>query len=158
MIDGFLDVTAVLIFIGVIALILVSYNAHRNPGENNPVIVPPCSTDPGLLVQIPSDQPHCFENGIETNKFYIGDIDPKLDFVVAPYGTSPIDVCVSFCTNYENGKCVGAEYNGRSAQENFDSCMDTLSSDTCKPPKPLAAQGNIVYYALSPTPITCQSM
>ena len=114
-------------------------------------------TAPSSLIQIPENQPHCFQQGRETNLFYIGDLDPDFDYVVAPYTTSPLDVCIGFCTAYSDGTCQGANFQGRTAQQNFDSCISQLTPTDCVPPLPIAAQGAILYYALSPTSIICES-
>lgn len=114
----------------------------------------PCSSFINLdnLPQIP-DSDICIQQGQPTSQYYI----PSLDFVVAPWGTSAFDVCIGFCSGFTGstgstgGVCTGPQYQGLSAQQNFDNCMKQLSTTACFPPVPIAARGTTLYYAFSPT-------
>jgi hypothetical protein len=120
--------------------------------------LPPCSQsiDISTLIQIPSPGPNCIQNGSTGSKYYIGKLgNNQYDYVVAPWGTQPFDVCIGFCQTYSNGVCTGPNYNGKSAQDNFNDCMSQLSTTKCSPPLPIAAQGTILYYAYSPTCNIC---
>lgn len=127
-----------------------SYNDHAN-------VIPSCDQDIDIasLVQV---KDRCIQSGVATSLYYIGSSNnSKYDFVVAPWKTQPLDVCVGFCTSYSSGVCNGPNSNGKSAQINFNHCMDQLSSTTCSPPIPIAADGAIIYYAYSPTCNICDN-
>lgn len=145
-----------LILLVILILAVLSYAIYtyysNNPNSNNGVNLPPCSevTNISSLVQI-GDLPECIVNGVSLNRYYIGRItDGKYNFTVSPYKNQPLDVCISFCSKYDGKICTGPEYNGKTAQENFESCMEQLSSTVCKPPIPIAAKGTILYYPLQP--------
>jgi hypothetical protein len=70
--------------------------------------------------------------------------------VVAPWTSSNLDVCASFCSSYANGTCTGSDVGGKSAQDNFDQCMAQLGVTGCVPPMPMAANGPTLYYPLAP--------
>ncbi|MFK5969041.1 MAG: hypothetical protein QM487_02820 [Candidatus Marithrix sp.] len=135
------------------------FSSTQDTGTTGTIGAPTCLeiTDISSLVQIPSNQPHCFQQGRETSLFYIGTLNQNFDYVVAPYGSSPLDVCVSFCKSYSNGVCEGDNFAGKTAQENFDACITQLTPTDCVPPLPIAAQGTILYYALAPTSLICET-
>ena len=95
----------------------------------------------------------------EGTLFYLGTVDPKLNFVVAPWQTDPSHVCAQYCaTGPTAGVCEGPIYGGKSAQENYDTCLQTLItnfSDQCFPPAPIAAKGVSEYYAYAVTEKAC---
>lgn len=92
-----------------------------------------------------------------TSYYYIGNVGPgSRDYVVAPFKSSALDVCVGFCDVYKDGSCTGSNYAGVSSQVNFDRCMRELSRTDCIPPVPVAIRGNTMYYPFSPTSRICQ--
>ncbi len=151
----------VILVITVITLLVWAGIETSNQNNNNgggTVILPSCSSNVNVssLVQIPNTGANCLQNGATGPLYYIGSIS-SYDYVVAPWGTQPLDVCVHFCESYSNGKCTGPNYNGQSAQSNFNSCMTQLSGTGCSPPVPIAAKGAILYYAFSPTCNICDN-
>ena len=154
---------AIVLTIAMVILIIwgtVSYIHDLNSGGTGTVILPSCSTSVNIsdLLQIPTSTPECTQNGKPTSYYYIGQIPPQTyDYVVAPFPTQPLDVCVGFCTGYTGGVCSGPSYNGKSSQDNFNQCMSQLSSTSCTPPLPIAVQGTTLYYALSPTCNLCDN-
>lgn len=91
--------------------------------------------------------------------YYIGKASSD-DFVVGPSPTSNLSVCIRYCSSYNanTSECQGPVYNGKTAQQNFDSCMSQLSEPyvgKCTPPGPLAAMGVIPYYAYAPGNLVC---
>jgi hypothetical protein len=160
-----LIVVAVLLIIGgiiAVTIAIISSNAsNSNQGMTGMTGTAgtPCNQVINIdtLLQIP-DANICIQQGQPTPLYYIGDLgDRSLDYVVAPWPTSPIDVCVDFCSQYSSGSCTGPSFNGVSAQDNFDNCMMQLSTDQCQPPIPLAARGTTLYYAQSPTCRSCDN-
>lgn len=151
------------IILAIVMIILITWAAvsyAQKSGTTGPVVLPPCSSNINLsgLLQIPDNAPRCIQNRQSTSLYYIGQIPPfTYDYVVAPWGTQPFDVCIGFCTGYTGGVCSGPPYNGKSSQDNFNQCMSQLSSTTCTPPLPIAAQGTTVYYAFSPTCNVCDN-
>lgn len=170
----------------------ISFSSSSSHTSTSPVVVVPAtcadSINVSTLLQIPSSTPACVQNNVTTNLYYIGELaNGKYDFVVAPWTTSPLDVCVAFCTQYTapntttgntgttnttgntgttsatvnttQGTCTGASYNGLSAQENFNNCMQLLNpvNTTCTPPAPIAAIGTTLYYPYSPTNNVCSN-
>lgn len=158
-----LTIIAIILTITLAVLVVwavVSSITNKSTGGTGSNFLPPCSqnVDISSLIQIPSSGYNCIQQGSTGSLYYIGQLGNKqYDYVVAPYGTSPLDVCVGFCTGYTGGKCSGPPFNGQSAQSNFDNCMKQLSSTTCSPPIPLAAKGTILYYAFSPTCRICDN-
>lgn len=160
-----LIILVVLLTIGIIAVLIwagVSIVEHNNNGNSGTgaTVGPPCSQSINLsnLIQIPDSGANCIQRGITGPLFYIGNLgNQSLDYVVAPWGTQPLDVCIGFCTGYTGGICKGPPSGGRSAQSNFDNCMSQLTGTGCSPPLPLAAKGAIVYYAFSPTCNICDN-
>lgn len=157
---------AVILTIGFIVLLVwagVSAATNTNSSGGRVNFLPPCSQNTNIssLIQIPPSGFNCIQRGRPTSLYYIGQLGNKqYDYVVAPWGTIPIDVCVGFCTSLSGvtaggGSCSGPNFNGQSAQANFDHCMTQLSSTTCAPPIPIAAKGTILYYAFSPTCLIC---
>jgi hypothetical protein len=127
---------------------------------------PPCNenVDVSSLIQITNGNTcvpngtNCCSNGILTSQYYIGQLgDKQYDFVVAPWGTSNLSVCRGYCTKYDQktNTCIGANYAGKTAQENFDACMQQLKGVNCAPPIPVAAIGTTLYYPTTPTARTC---
>jgi len=153
--------TAILLaLLFIILIIWASLSYINNPNNNSLSSLPNCNTNVNLsdLIQISSTGSNCLQNGHSTSLFYIGQIPPQTyDYVVARWPTQPLDVCVSFCTGYTGGTCYGPPYNGKSSQSNFDNCMSQLSSTTCIPPIPIAANGTTLYYAFSPTCNICDN-
>lgn len=154
---------AIILTIGVIVALIwagVSILNNQGGGGTGVTVGPPCGQNVNLssLIQIPNSGANCIQRGVTGSLFYIGNLSNKsFDYVVAPWGTQPLDVCIGFCTGFTGGICTGAPSSGRSAQSNFNSCMSQLSSTTCSPPIPLAAKGAIVYYAFSPTCNICDN-
>lgn len=152
---------AIILTIGFIVLLVyatVSAATGQGGGTTGPNFLPPCDQnfDISSLIQIPSSGFNCVQQGVTGPLYYIGQLgNQQFDYVVAPWGTQPLDVCVGFCTGYTGGNCSGPPFNGQSAQNNFNHCMSQLSSTTCAPPIPLAARGTIIYYAFSPTCCIC---
>lgn len=153
--------TAILTIAVVAALIwaAIESSSHQGAtGGSGPTGLPPCRQTVVFdsLLQIPDDAPRCVQEGVTGSLFYIGNLGMgTYDFVVAPWGTQPLDVCVRFCTRFIGGTCIGPNYNGQSAQTNFNQCMQQLAGTGCSPPLPIAARGPILYYALSPTCNIC---
>ena len=158
-------IIVILIIIGVILLLIfigLCITAVVAPTTNNNssiiVATPSCAstTDLSKLITIPNSGFNCIQNGIPTSLYYIGQLDNnQYDYVVAPWTSQPLDVCIGFCESYTNGICNGSTYNGLSAQDNFDKCMTQLTATTCIPPAPLAIKDGILYYPLAPTAKIC---
>lgn len=154
---------AIIVTIGVIvALSWAAIESERSNtnGTTGPPPLAPCRQTVNFndLLEIPDQGFNCVQRGTTGTLYYIGNLGTgTYDYVVAPWGTQPIDVCVGFCTHLKDGSCTGPNYNGRSAQSNFDQCMKQLSSTTCSPPLPIAARGPILYYAFSPTCNICDN-
>lgn len=160
---------AVILTIGFIALIVYAgvsfatdHNSNTGNTGNTGNNLPPCNQNVNLqsLIQIPDSGFNCVQEGVTGSKYYIGQLgNLQYDYVVAPWTSQPLDVCIGFCTGYTGGttggKCSGTNWNGKSAQVNFNNCMSQLSSTTCIPPAPVAARGTILYYPFSPTDRIC---
>lgn len=162
-----LIIIAIILGIGAIIMISLAIISDRTKKSHNggSSATEPCSQfiDIDTLPQIPDDD-ICIQQGQKTSKYYIGNLNNQsLDFVVAPWATSNFDVCVGYCSKFipgtgtTGGTCSGPGYNGLSAQQNFDNCMQQLSTNECFPPKPIAARGTILYYAFSPTCNICDN-
>jgi len=154
-----LAIILTIIFIVLITWATISYILDTSSATGATALAP-CSSNINLssLIQIPNTGSNCIQNGLTTSLYYIGQLSPQTyDYVVAPWGTQPFDVCIGFCTGYTGGVCSGSSYNGKSSQDNFDQCMSQLSSTTCVPPVPIAAKGTTVYYAFSPTCNICDN-
>jgi hypothetical protein len=143
------------------ALVWAGISSNQPPsGATGPPPAPPCQQTVVLdsLIQIPTMGANCIQRGVTGSKFYIGNLGTgSLDFVVAPWGTQPLNVCVDFCSSFTGGICSGPNFNGQSAQANFNHCMQQLAGVNCTPPVPIAAQGTILYYAFSPTCLICDN-
>lgn len=165
-----LIVIAVVLAVGVIIAILWGTVAAIQNGNGNTggtgTFLPPCYQEVNVsdLVQISNTGTcaplgnNCCSNGVLTDLFYLGHLpSSNYDYVAAPYGTQPFDVCVGFCTNWNQSTkvCSGPNYNGLSAQTNFNNCLALLSSTTCAPPIPVAALGTTMYYPNTPTSKIC---
>lgn len=154
---------AVIITIGVVVALswiaVETINSKSSGGTGSPAL-PPCrqTVNFNSLIQIPEIGADCVHNGKTGQFYYIGNLGTgSLDYVVAAWGNQPHDVCVDFCLSFDNGSCSGPNYNGKSAQDNYDQCISQLSSTTCTPPVPIAAKGPILYYAFSPTCNICSN-
>lgn len=157
-----LIILIIILTIGItIALIYVSIEESRNNNNNSGnVILPPCSesTNISSLIQIPNIGSDCLQNGTAGSLYYIGNIEnSKYDYVVAPWTTQPFDVCIGFCSGYTGNTCSGPNYNGKSAQDNFNNCMQQLGVTGCAPPLPVAAKGTTLYYPFTPTCNVCDN-
>lgn len=155
---------AIILTIGVSVLLVWAAIESRNNQAQSGITdnsLPSCNQNVNIssLLQIPdNNSTECIQNGRKTSLYYIGTLGTgSYDYVVAPWATQPLDVCVGFCTGYTEGICSGPNYNGRSAQSNFNNCMEQLSSTRCRPPIPIAAKGTIIYYAYSPTRNICDN-
>lgn len=157
-----LIVTAVILIFAVAALIAWAVSARTtndSKGQTGTTLLP-CSeyVDISTLQQIPSTGADCVQSGATGLLFYIGGLSGgTYDYVVAPWGTLPIDVCVGFCTGLSGTVCSGPNYKGLSAQTNFNNCMAQLTPTNCLAPLPIAAVGNSLYYAYSPTCNKCDN-
>lgn len=139
-----------------IALLLNASKNTSDNGKNSPVY--PCSqvVNKAQLLNIPLDYPACVINNKTTYYYYLGKLNPKYDFVVAPFPTSIQGVCIGFCESFINGTCKGSSYAGRSAQDNYNQCLKDLQpTENCLPPEPIAVRDGILYYAFSPTVKIC---
>ena len=158
-----ITLTIVLTIAIVVMLSLAGVEAGKKQGPSNPVGPtgsPPCRQTVIIdsLLQIPDVGANCIQEGLTGSLFYLGNLGiGTYDFVVAPWGTQPLDVCVGFCRSFTGGTCIGPNYNGRSAQTNFNHCMQQLAGTGCAPPLPIAARGTILYYAFSPTCNICDN-
>jgi len=142
-----LAVIIVLIITGLVIWGGVTSSAAIAASSQVPITTPCASTvNVGALPQITSTSKPCIQQGLATSLYYIN----ESNYVAAPWTSSPLDVCVGFCTSYANNICTGPDYNGKSAQDNYNNCISQLSSTTCVPPTPIAAKGTILYYPLSP--------
>jgi hypothetical protein len=164
--SGVLFLIVMAIILTIVITILLIWSAIQNSsntgttGDTGPSLSPCNQTiNQSSLIQIPiNSSTQCIQNGIITSKFCIADLDNgEYDYVVAPWGSQPLDVCVGFCTGYTGGICNGPIYNGRSAQDNFNKCMEQLNVKNCIPPLPIASNGSILYYAFSPTCNICDN-
>ena len=135
----------------VIALLVwaaFSYEKERGGGASGPCLPP-------RVVTIPDNAPQCIRQGKATSYYYIGQLAQEYDYVVAPFTQDPLDVCIGYCCTYDKGVCNGPNYNGQSAQANFDKCLAQLRPPGCSLPLPIARKGAIDYYAFSPTCALC---
>ena len=153
---------AVLLTIGIIIVLIWAgvSSSNNSGGKTGAPSLPPCSQNINIssLIQIPTMGFNCTQQGETGPLYYIGQLgNQQYDYVVAPWGTQPLDVCIGFCSTFSDGNCTGPNYQGVSAQDNFNSCMNQLSSTTCTPPIPIAAQGTILYYPYSPTCNICDA-
>lgn len=154
---------AIIITIAVIALLAwAAVENSNNPGTGGTgTALSPCSQNINIseLIQIPTNEStNCAQQGATGTFYYIGNLGGgQYDYVVARWGTQPFDVCIDFCRGFSGGVCTGPDYAGQSAQANFDRCMSELSSTTCSPPIPIAAQGTFLYYAYAPTCSICDN-
>jgi len=156
---------AVILTIAVIITLIwagISISNHQNQGTGTtgPSTLPSCTQTINIntLIQIPETGFNCIQNGVTGSLYYIGNLGTgQYDYVVAPFTLQPLDVCIGFCTGYTGGNCSGPNYNGQSAQDNFNHCMSQLSSTTCTPPIPIAAKGTTIFYAYSPTCNICDN-
>lgn len=150
-----ISLAVILFIIFIVALIVGFYILSKDGGDGGETL-PQCSNyvNPSSLTEIPVNYPKCI-NG--TNIYYIGTIDPDNDFVVAPWITPINDVCVQFCDTYINNVCNGNEYNGLTAQENYDNCISKLTLTECNGTPPIAILGTTLYYPYSPTCNVCDS-
>lgn len=155
-----LIIITVVLLASMITLLVVA--AVQNGNSTKPSESHPCSEtiNIGSLIQV-SDKNviSCQYNKELGTLYYIGDADPTLDFVVAPWPTDPSHVCAQYCNPApENGVCTGPSYQGKTAQENYDNCISTLITkyeNHCFPPAPIAAKGITPYYAYSVTKASC---
>lgn len=130
-------------------------------GATGTIVLNPCTANANSLIQINNSTPRCIQNGRQTSLYYVGNLPggENFDYVVAPWKTQPLNVCIGFCTTFINNICTGAIVNGQSAQTNFNKCMAQLSTtNDCLPPAPIAAKGAILYYPESPTCRTCANV
>lgn len=147
----------------VVALSLAAIESTKfqgTTGSTGNIGLPPCrqTINVNSLLEIPDIGAECVQKGQTGEFFYIGNLGTgNLDYVVAAWGTQPQDVCVDFCKSFTGGSCSGPDYNGQSAQANFNQCLQQLSSTTCSPPIPIARRGPILYYAFSPTCNICSN-
>lgn len=157
---GFVVLIIFIIFVLIASLIILGlamYNYFTNQGGGNGAKLPCKETiDPETLIDLQGQTP-CYESGVITDRYYIGDLDPKLDYVVAPYPTSPEDVCIKYCTTLKNGVCTGPSVGDKTAQELYDDCINQLTPDDCIPPLPLARLEITLYYAFEPGKTNCEA-
>lgn len=160
---GLIALIVVVILLVVTMITLLSVAAVDNSNNpSRPSTLRPCSetVNIGALIQV-SDKGvvPCMYLGQTGTLYYLGQVDPAFNFVVAPWQTDPSHVCAQYCaTGPTAGVCEGPIYGGKSAQENYDTCLQTLItnfSDHCFPPAPLAAKGVSEYYAYSVTEKAC---
>jgi hypothetical protein len=154
-------IIVVLIVILIVLITRASIDTQNNNanGSSNTTNQPPCTNtvNTNTLVVIPEDQAPCHQDSLIT-LYYIGELSQgKWDFVVAPITTSPTNVCASFCSSIQDKTCVGPNYAGKTAQENYNDCLVSLSTTNCVPPAPLAIKGTVLYYPYSPTCRSCDS-
>ncbi|CAH6420867.1 Hypothetical protein HVR_LOCUS1310 [uncultured virus] len=154
-----LAIVLTIVVIGLLIWAGVSYyNYTQGAGGTGATGLPSCSQNINIsdLTQIPlGTGTNCTQNGITGSLYYVGAINSNYDYVVAPWQTQPLVICIGYCTSYTGGNCSGPTASGKTAQENFDNCMSQLSSTTCTPPIPIAARGTILYYAYAPTCGVC---
>jgi len=151
----FLVVLTIIIAVVVIGVLIGTAIARSEQGGNT-TITSGCTADISSLVQIPNTLETCDQQGSPTSLYYIGNIS-SFDFVVAPWPSSPLDVCVDYCSSFDNNTCTGPNFNGKTAQQNFDACMAQLTPTTCQGTLPIAAKGAIIYYAHVPTCRSCSN-
>jgi len=155
-------IVLLVILIVMITRAVIDTRRNNTNGSGNTTNQPPCSSvvNTNTLVVIPEDQAPCHQDSIIT-LYYIGELSQgKWDFVVAPITTSAVNVCASFCTNIQNDTCIGPNYAGKTAQENYQTCLTSLASlnvKNCVPPAPIAIKGTVLYYPYSPTCRTCDN-
>ena len=155
-----LIIIIIFLFIGGIIIVAIAYNNYVINNKNTN-FKEPCGQNINIsdLIQLPGGLSPCYQGGQLTNLYYIGELSSgKYDFVVAPFTTQILSICVGYCSSYNQGICNGPNYAGKTAQQNFDECMKLLSGDgTCIPPAPIAALGTTLYYPQSVTARTCCS-
>jgi hypothetical protein len=158
-------VVVILVIVAIVLIVWALVSAADERARNNATgtgaaggASEPCSqfVDLDTLPQVP-DSDICIQQGQPTSLYYM----PSNNFVVAPWGTSAFDVCIGYCSGFTGstgstgGVCTGPNYNNMTAQENFDACLQQLSTTVCFPPTPIAARGTTLYYAFSPTCGVC---
>jgi hypothetical protein len=160
---GILILVTAAISVGAIIIVALVWTAlgviRLEQGTTPTSALQPCSTTANRTsLLIPPDSAACVQNGTTGGLYYVGHLgDKSYDYVVAPYPTSNLDVCVSYCTTYSNGICTGPAINGKSAQSNYESCMAQLSHSDCVPPAPIAIRGNTLYYPYAVTASLCEN-
>ena len=160
---GLIALIIVVVLLVVTMIVLLSVAAVDNSNNpSRPTVLKPCTetVNTGDLIQVTDKGViPCKYLNKEGTLFYLGTVDPKLNFVVAPWQTDPSHVCAQYCaTGPTAGVCEGPIYGGKSAQENYDTCLQTLItnfSDQCFPPAPIAAKGVSEYYAYAVTEKAC---
>ncbi len=159
----FLIIFAILLTLIVVGVLCyMAYQSSITPSPINPDQPTSSCTNiaiPEQLLVIPETGANCIVGGQTGQYFYIGNLgDTKYDYVVTPYGTQALNVCIHFCDKgLSDGVCNGPNYNGRKAQENFDNCMKQLIRTDCTGPVPIAIKDSIYYYAYTPTCNTCSN-
>ena len=160
--SGLTILTVVVVVMFAIVISILIWAAVSKSSSGNDTTKPPCSqiVDVDSLIRIPEDLPRCKQNGRETPFYCISQLGTQeYDYLTAPYGATPIQVCDSFCNKgYKGGKCSGDSVGGKTAQENFDECITQLTDDNCIPPTPIAVRSNILYYANKPSCASCESV
>lgn len=122
-----------LLAVMILIIIFVSISNHQNP---IPPPLPSCDeVDPTLI--IPNDHPSC---ATAPYLYYIGNIS-NYDFVVSPLPIPAENVCASLCTHFVDGKC-------QEGVTQYETCLNTITSNTCTGPLPLAKKDGVIYYAI----------
>jgi hypothetical protein len=160
----FLVILLIIFIISGIIIFLFVYNKNNN--NNIPLNSCKSQTNISSLLPITNAQvcyslinQVCQANGT----YYLGQISQgEYDYVVTSFGSTPLDVCVNFCTeSYTSSNTApnifGICQGDTNSQTNFNNCMNQLNSTTCIPPIPIAInpENNILYYPFTPTSANC---
>jgi hypothetical protein len=147
--------SSVLVIFAIIVILLIilgivgfeEYVKNRNVPSTPPAL-PNCDdfVDRSSLLVLTNDNSRSCKL---SSSFFV----PSINFVVAPFPVTANNVCLQFCDTLTNGNCVSAT--NPNAQSDYQNCLTTLTNSQCSGPLPIAIQNNILYYANSPTDITC---
>lgn len=138
--------------IGLSLFILVILGILMIKNKSSPVITSDeyCGQEENLdLITIPENAiSNCLVDGQDNGYFYL----EQQDITVAPFISSYVEVCSSYCTSVSNGTCTGDV-------KSYDACLNSLNQLTpvndCIPPMPIASMGDVIYYAFAPSNLIC---
>jgi hypothetical protein len=132
-----LVIIAVIVVVGTVVLVL--YYIQRPQPNNNPVVTPSCEQAAGSGLPDLHNQPCCVVNGQRT----LTRVYALLDMLLAPYPTSYIDVCLTYCSTYNPNTqtCTAGNVDG------FNKCVAALKPRQCNgAAMPVATDGPTRYY------------
>jgi hypothetical protein len=154
----FLVSSIILILILIVIAIVAAVYASSAPPPSVKLL-PQCSTTytPSQVFQINPDDPASIcetQDGTTGTYYYLGKVSP-FPYVVARSTMIPFNVCVQYCTSYQNGTCTGPNVEDKTSQQMFDQCISQLDNPTCQAPVPIAAIDSTFYFATDVTTKRC---